>query len=119
METHCNAEILCDKLILLRPKTNPVTEKQQLAPVSEINEDEEHESNTHVEYDEESQVVCLTQRHNLASEKCGVCMREKSRSSTLAEFQMPHGSDLCFVYVLYTSTTNDVIADTCSATRAC
>lgn len=30
VETHCNAEILCDKLVLLRPKTNPLQKSNSL-----------------------------------------------------------------------------------------
>lgn len=46
-------------------------------------------------------------------------IREKNLLIKLGEFYMALQDNLYFVYVLYTSSPNDLIADTCSETSAC
>lgn len=117
VQSHCNGINLCKTLKPLDKHITKSLERKVPEPSSIRHQASEIEGVEEV-VDVEN-VVCLTQPHNYATDGCRVCLREKSESKRLGEFSVAIEAKRYFVYVLRTSSDEDVVANACETNGAC
>lgn len=67
----------------------------------------------------EKKIVCLTQLHEVVSERCRMCLRQASDSKSMGEFLISSSNDFHFVYVLRSYRRKDSIAEACTVSKNC